>query len=226
MTDAEDRARSRIVAILLTFVSPLAGMAYLGRWRRGVVYFVLQITVGLIAAASGVFPEATPWSFPVIVITGFAVIDGFRIAGDHLERFEGPWYSRWYGIAGLLILLIVAVEVIRGFLIEPFRIPASSMMPTLQIEDRIVVNKLAYGIRVPFTTEIMVRTGEPQRADIIVFFESRKFRDPICQASAGAARGENRLSGRSFHDQRPVDSYAGVRRLHRHERGTAKRKFR
>lgn len=65
--------------------------------------------------------------------------------------------------------VIVVVLVIRSFLIEPFRIPSDSMMPTLLDGDFIFVNKYAYGLRLPVVNEKIVSIGEPHRGDVIVF---------------------------------------------------------
>ncbi|HVF35515.1 MAG TPA: signal peptidase I [Candidatus Saccharimonadia bacterium] len=65
--------------------------------------------------------------------------------------------------------VILAVLVIRSFLAEPFRIPSSSMMPTLLIGDFILVNKFAFGLRLPVTNSKLVEIGEPARGDVVVF---------------------------------------------------------
>ncbi len=65
--------------------------------------------------------------------------------------------------------VILAVLVIRSFLAEPFRIPSSSMMPTLLIGDFILVNKFAYGLRLPVLNSKLVSFGDPERGDVIVF---------------------------------------------------------
>jgi signal peptidase I len=61
------------------------------------------------------------------------------------------------------------VLIIRSFIVEPFRIPSSSMMPTLLIGDFILVNKYDYGIRLPVINTKIVDNKEPERGEIIVF---------------------------------------------------------
>lgn len=68
-----------------------------------------------------------------------------------------------------LFPVIVAVLIIRSFIVEPFRIPSSSMMPTLLIGDFILVNKFSYGLRLPVVHTEVLDLGEPQRGDVVVF---------------------------------------------------------
>ncbi len=65
------------------------------------------------------------------------------------------------------ILLIVLI--VRSFLFEPFRIPSSSMMPTLLIGDFIFVNKYTYGLRLPVVNSKIYPIGDPKRGDVVVF---------------------------------------------------------
>ncbi len=65
--------------------------------------------------------------------------------------------------------VLAIVLVLRSFVAEPFRIPSNSMMPTLLTGDFILVNKFAYGLRMPITNQKFIGTGEPARGDVVVF---------------------------------------------------------
>lgn len=82
------------------------------------------------------------------------------------RRDEEPWYLD-YGRSFLPVLLIVFL--LRGFVAEPFRIPSGSMLPTLEVGDFILVNKFAYGIRLPILHTKILSVDEPERGDIMVF---------------------------------------------------------
>jgi signal peptidase I len=84
------------------------------------------------------------------------------------------------GVLGYIRSIAPAVLValgIRAFLFEPFSIPSGSMLPTLDIGDYVVVSKWAYGVRMPFTNDMLWQARDPQRGDVIVFekpFEPRE----------------------------------------------------
>ena len=65
------------------------------------------------------------------------------------------------------VLLIVLV--LRSFLVEPFQIPTGSMIPTLEVGDFILVNKYAYGVRLPVIGTKIVEVADPDRGDVMVF---------------------------------------------------------
>ena len=65
--------------------------------------------------------------------------------------------------------VLLLVLVLRSFLAEPFQIPTGSMIPTLKIGDFILVNKFAYGIRLPVIGTKVFDVGEPKNGDVMVF---------------------------------------------------------
>jgi len=65
--------------------------------------------------------------------------------------------------------VIIVVLVLRSFVAEPFRIPSGSMLPTLIVGDFILVNKFAYGLRLPVVERKILPIGEPERGDVVVF---------------------------------------------------------
>lgn len=77
-----------------------------------------------------------------------------------------PWpveYARSFFPVFLIVL------VLRSFIVEPFRIPSASMMPTLLIGDFILVNKYDYGLRWPVLNSMLLENKTPERGDIVVF---------------------------------------------------------
>jgi len=72
-------------------------------------------------------------------------------------------YAEAIAIAILLALFI------RTFVVQAFKIPSGSMLPTLLIGDHLLVNKFIYGIRVPFSGKVLVPLKDPKSGDIIVF---------------------------------------------------------
>lgn len=75
----------------------------------------------------------------------------------------------WIEYSGSFFPVIALVFFLRSFLYEPFKIPSSSMVPTLQVGDLILVNKFTYGIRVPILNKKIIEVNHPQRGDVMVF---------------------------------------------------------
>lgn len=75
----------------------------------------------------------------------------------------------WVEYSGSFFPVIALVFFLRSFLWEPFKIPSSSMVPTLLVGDFILVNKFSYGIRLPIINKKIIGINDPQRGDVMVF---------------------------------------------------------
>jgi signal peptidase I len=71
--------------------------------------------------------------------------------------------------AEALIIALVLALFIRTFVVQAFKIPSGSMLPTLKIGDHLLVNKFLYGIRVPIADKVLVSFSQPETRDIVVF---------------------------------------------------------
>ena len=68
-----------------------------------------------------------------------------------------------------IVIALVLALFIRTFIVQAFKIPSGSMLPTLQIGDHLLVNKFIYGIKLPFSGKILVPIKNPAPGDIVVF---------------------------------------------------------
>ena len=96
---------------------------------------------------------------------GITQVDG-DIAQARQKILMQPWWLDW--TAGLFPV-IISVFFLRSFLFEPFKIPSGSMVPTLLVGDLILVNKFAYGVRLPVLNTKITEGSKPQRGDVMVF---------------------------------------------------------
>lgn len=71
--------------------------------------------------------------------------------------------------AEAIVIAVLLALFIRTFVVQAFKIPSGSMLPTLLVGDHLLVNKFIYGIRVPFTGKVLVPIKDPKSGDIIVF---------------------------------------------------------
>ena len=89
-----------------------------------------------------------------------------EVMDDHLSFARKSTlreYAESIGVAIAVALLL------RAFVVEAFQIPSGSMIPTLEVGDHIFVSKFSYGLSIPFTDMKILKYGQPQRGDVIVF---------------------------------------------------------
>jgi signal peptidase I len=95
----------------------------------------------------------------VLTSSGTREVDAQRVAREPIL----VEYARSFFPILLLVLML------RSFLAEPYQIPSESMVPTLEVGDFVLVNKFAYGIRLPVLGTKIIGVGEPERGDVMVF---------------------------------------------------------
>ena len=143
-------------------------------WDFALILFVLLVVTGVVwvldffwlrrsrrrrAAAEMAVFDAAP--------TGVGSFEAARLRQAAYEKANrAPWFIE-YCVSFFPVILFVFV--LRSFLVEPFRIPSGSMLPTLESGDLILVNKFEYGIRLPVIDRKVVEIGAPARGDVIVF---------------------------------------------------------
>jgi signal peptidase I len=97
------------------------------------------------------------------VLVVIARLRGHRARGNSrpLPDWAAFGYANW--------LILGAIGIGKTFVVEPMQIPSSSMRPGLVVGDFILINKFAYGVRVPFLNQTVVPVGHPQHGDVVVF---------------------------------------------------------
>ena len=105
--------------------------------------------------------------FCLLIVSGAIwVVDAFFLRKGRASDAKDPWWVE-YGSSFFPVILLVFC--LRSFVVEPFKIPSGSMIPTLQIGDFILVNKFTYGIRLPVINKKIIDINQPKRGDIMVF---------------------------------------------------------
>lgn len=124
------------------------------------------IVVGLVLVYQSALSFAL-FLFLLLVLTG--VIWLLDLVLLRKRRAEGEPEPVVVDYARSFFPVILIVFLLRSFLVEPFKIPSGSMLPTLEIGDFILVNKFDYGIRLPILNKKIIDIGQPQRGDVMVF---------------------------------------------------------
>ena len=156
-------------AVLGLLIQP-AGMLYVARPGWAATYFALAVIIGLsnMLLLRGREPVGELIALLLAII---CAIHAYRLARDYRELLRRPWYSRWYGLVGIVAAFVALAFATRAFLFEPFRFSSASMVPSIEPRAELIVKKWGYGnyrtygihfLRTPVSPEL-------QRGDIVVF---------------------------------------------------------
>jgi signal peptidase I len=148
------------------------------------------------------------------ILLGLTVLFGVVWALDRLLLFKkrkarldaaGAEYRDPVAVdwARSLFPVVLVVLLLRSFVAEPFRIPSGSMMPTLDVGDFILVNKFAYGLRMPAFNNKFLDLGEPKRGDVVVF----RFPGYLCDNGEGSPVRSGDLSCSDPHAPIPQQNW-------------------
>ncbi len=105
--------------------------------------------------------------FLLLFVTGLVWLLELLVFSKRRKADEKQSWWIEYSVSFFPVILIVFM--LRSFLVEPFKIPSSSMVPTLLVGDFILVNKFTYGIRLPVINKKIIEVHQPQRGDVMVF---------------------------------------------------------
>ncbi len=105
--------------------------------------------------------------FVLLLLTGAIwLLDRHVLRQRRAQNAKQPWWIE-YSISFFPVIL--AVFVLRSFVVEPFKIPSGSMIPTLHVGDFILVNRYTYGLRLPIVNKKFIEINQPRRGDVVVF---------------------------------------------------------
>ncbi|MGA8786335.1 MAG: signal peptidase I [Polaromonas sp.] len=168
----------------LTAVVLAAFVGYGAAWYFGIVEGNFSLLLFLAAVVTGIYWLAERFYFwpqrrkavaaleenaakrrAELAKMGISQVDD-NIRDARARLIMQPWWLDW--TAGLFPVIVV-VFLLRSFLFEPFKIPSGSMIPTLLVNDLILVNKFHYGVRLPVINTKIFDNHSPQRGDVMVF---------------------------------------------------------
>ena len=105
--------------------------------------------------------------FVLTIVSGVLwAVDRFHFRKHRAADAPEP---AWVEYAASFFPVLIVVFVLRSFVAEPFKIPSSSMRPTLEVGDFILVNKFIYGLRIPIAETKVIPVSDPKRGDVVVF---------------------------------------------------------
>ena len=140
-----------------------AALIYWARARAHGYFLLLVGGISLVAE----YTDFASALFVVALLCGVVlVVDRLCGAGKRRAVMPRPHYVHY---ARELFPILVAIWVFRAFIFEIYQIPSSSMRPDLTIGDVILVDKFDYGIRMPFSNQMLIPIHNIERGDVVIF---------------------------------------------------------
>jgi signal peptidase I len=184
-TSGKTNTRKPLIALVLSLIQPGLGHIYCGRIVKGLILaFITSIFIPVIFVAlmsqSPVRTIVIGASLCVfLVIYLIAIIDSWYVAMHTRPDYELKEYNRWYVYVIFVLMSTtgstqIAMNV-RSNLLEAFRVPATSMFPTIEFNDRFLTNKITY------------KNADPQRGDVIVFISPENRRQNLVKRVVAVA---------------------------------------
>ena len=118
--------------------------------------------------------------------------------------------SKWREYGESIVIAIILALIIRSSVVQAFKIPSGSMIPTLLIGDHILVNKFIYGVKFPFTDKKIFSWKNPERGDVIVFIYPVDKEKDFIKRVIGVEGDKIEIKGKKiFINSRPYDDPSG-----------------
>jgi signal peptidase I len=165
------KKRKPIISLLLSVIAPGLGQIYNGQIKKGILLYFIGLLILLTFSIIGLYF----YGLIIFLIIGICwlifVIADSVITAIKIKQIKLNNYNKWY-----IYLIFILIFNIIGFgskkffvMIKAYSIPSTTMQHTLLVGDCILVNNAAYGVRNPFTNNVWIPIGMPQRGDLAVF---------------------------------------------------------
>lgn len=158
------------IAILLGIVFQSLSFLYVGKVKIFWFYFLLTLVIGLADLYTG--------NYFTIVFSLICPIHASLLVNKYNSELPRKWYTKWWAIPAIYSTILIPMFLVRTFFYEPFRIPGSSMMPTVYAGDYIVTKKWGFGNYRAFGIKIMqtnvLKNSDLKRGAIYIVYPNDK----------------------------------------------------
>ena len=172
------KKQNKWIAAIIGFLLPPLGMLYVSKVKLALIYLFVGFTISLTELyfqIRGDINWLEYFSFNYIVMF-VSAYHGYKTANTTGGVYARPWYSKWYGLASIVVIFFATIFLFRSFVYEPYRVPAKSMFPTAKPGAYLIVKKWGYGNYGTYGINLF-RTNPSniiKRGELVVFEYPRK----------------------------------------------------